>query len=159
MKFYFIVEDEYGPAFIKKLFQRKVKESVFSGSCVGAKKVPVLGSKPRRIVSIKATSVDRIIILADADGLPRSEKESRIFRNIDKKYRGQVRIVLLDWEIEEWICYSKGLTINGKPSEILKSKLRTKYEKNELPDYAARLNCAKLMTCKSFRRLLDALNA
>ena len=159
MKFYFIVKDAKGPKFIKELFQKKRKENMFSGILKDARRVPILSEKLRRVVSAAVSEVDRIIILADADGGSLTERENRIYRYIDNSCKKHVCVVLLDYEIEEWICYSHGFVIDDKPSEVLKKKLSNGYEKNQLPSYASKLDCKKLEKYDSFGRLLDALNS
>lgn len=158
MKFYFVVEDAKGPSFIKELFQKKRKENIFSGILQDARRVPILSEKLRRVVSAAVSVADRIIILADVDGGAMDEKENLICQYVDKSCRKQVHVVLLDYEIEEWICHSFGFVINDKPSKILKRKLNDGYEKNRLPNYASKLDCKRLEECGSFRRLLNALN-
>lgn len=157
MRFYFIMEDQYGPPFIKKLFQKKRQENIFSGILVDARHIPVPSTKMDRIITSAESVADRIIILADADSAPLDEKEKNIYKYIDKTHRNKVRIVLFDNEIEEWICHSEGFRITDKASKVLKSKLKPKYKKNELEDYASKINCVKLKTNDSFNRFLDAI--
>lgn len=157
MNFYFIVDDYHGPSFIKKLFQKKLDEHIFTGKLLNVKRVPPGSSKIQRIIKAVSKKGIRIIILTDAEGLQPFEKKHKILQNIDSAYHKQIRIVLLCYEIEEWICYSNGFKINSKPSEILKTKLQ--YKKSNLPDYALKLDCDKLRDCKSFEHLLNAINS
>lgn len=158
MRFYFIVEDSYGVAFIKKIFQKKHNAGLFSGTLVDARRSP-LGPKITRIIRAvrsKPKTVDRVIILADADGESIDEKAKILYGYVDKQYRSQVSVVLLDYEIEDWICYSLRIRVSQKkPSDILKEKFR--YEKRQLPKYVPKLDCNILRTCSSFQRLLTAL--
>ena len=100
---------------------------------------------------------ERVIILIDADGKPHKELTEHIKSFLDNTDMNFVRIVLLDYEIEEWICYSKGIKFYEKPSKILKTKLS--YKKNQLPAYALKLDCEKLKTCPSFKRFMIALES
>lgn len=159
MRFCFIVEDSYGVEFTKKLFQKKKHNAeLFSGTLVNAQRSP-LGPKITRIIRAvrsRPETVDRVIILADADGGSIEEKTKILYGYVDKQYRSQVSIVLLDHEIEDWICYSlKIKTLQKKPSDILKKKFG--YEKRQLPKYVSKLDCNILLTCSSFQRLLTAL--
>ena len=108
------------------------------------------------MISAAISSVDRIIILMDADGRPLADKEEKIKEYIAKKDLDRVRIVLLDSEIEEWICYSLGIKTNGKPSDALAEK--NGYQKRDLLKYASKIDCTKLKDCQSFNRLISALN-
>ena len=109
-----------------------------------------------RIISANLGDADRVIVIADADGQDPEEKKQRIHRYVGSRHANRVRIVMLDYEIEEWICYSQGLKFGDqKPSAILKHK--EGYQKRQLPTYAERLDCDKLQNCTSFRRLLSAL--
>ncbi len=68
-----------------------------------------------------------------------------------------VKIVLAEYEIEEWICISKDLKWKHlKPSEELKRNFG--YEKYKLPKYANELDFDKLKkNCKSFKAFLNVL--
>lgn len=155
MKFYFLMEDRFGPQFIKTLFRKKSESGLFTGRIVKARRSSI-STKLSRHVTAAQEIADRIIILMDAEGKPLDDKTDEIKRHLDTKYTNNVRIVLLDQEIEEWICYSKEYTIkDGKPSDILKTKL--KYQKNQLPDYAKSLDCERMQSCESFNRLLKAM--
>ena len=153
MRFFFLVEDTYGNEFIKRLFNKKRDEGLFSGKMTGARRSPI-GPKLAKIIKTQDKDV-RIIILADADDKPIQAEETRISQYIQKEHAQQVRIVLLTYEIEEWICYSLGLDMDDKPSKILERKIQ--YKKNRLPQYASKIDCAKLTDCQSFKRLVDAM--
>lgn len=154
MKYYFIVEDCFGIYFIKSLFKKKSDSGLFSGKLITAKQQPI-NHKMSRIVKIAMGKADRIVILMDADGESLEAKTSHIksfLHDVDMSF---VRIVLLDHEIEEWICYSQDISFDEKPSKVL--KVRLSYQKNQLPRYASKLDCEKLKTCPSFERLISAL--
>lgn len=70
-----------------------------------------------------------------------------------------VKIILAEYEIEEWICISKDIKWkHSKPSDEL--KLKFGYMKSSLPKYAAELDFDKLgKNCKSFKAFLDALTS
>ena len=153
MKFFFLVEDTYGDEFIKQLFDKKLGEGLFSGKMTGARRSPI-GPKLAKIIKTQDKDV-RIIILADADDKPIQAEEMRISQCIQKERAQHVKIVLLTYEIEEWICYSLGLDMDDKPSKILERKIQ--HKKNRLPQYASKIDCAKLTDCQSFKRLVDAM--
>ena len=154
MKLYFIVEDTFGKPFIRKFFSKKRDEGKFPGILVNSQQCHP-GGKLRRMIRAATMDADRVVVMADADGKPLKDAEAKIRQYVDKEYSDMVRIVILTHEIEEWICYSKGLKIDKKPSKILARKIS--YEKSDLPDYATRLDCNKLMGCQSFKRLLNAI--
>ena len=108
MKFLFLVEDYFGPAFFEKFFSKKIDEHIFSGKLEGVRHAKLNG---KIIKQIRANigKVDRIIITADADGQDLATKNQDIIRFVDNEYTKYVKIVLLDYEIEEWICHSSVL--------------------------------------------------
>ena len=155
MNFYFIVEDKFGPSFIKQVFRKKSEEGLFSGRISDARR-SLINNKMTRMISAAISSADRIIILMDADGGPLADKEEEIKKYVDKKDLDRVRVVLLDNEIEEWICYSLGIKTNGKPSDALAEKKG--YKKRDLLKYVSKIDCTKLKNCQSFNRLISVLN-
>ena len=124
MRFFFLVEDTYGNEFIKRLFNKKRDEGLFSGKMTGARRSPI-GPKLAKIIKTQDKDV-RIIILADADDRPIQAEETRISQYIQKERAQHVKIVLLTYEIEEWICYSMGFKIDDRPSKILERKIQHK---------------------------------
>ena len=156
MKFYFIVGDDFGHSFIKTVFTEKAAKGLFPGRLENAKRLSI-GPKLPRIAKIATKVADRVIILMDAKGEPLDKKTEEIKRYLHTIDMNRVRIVLLDYELEEWICYSEEIPIKGKPSEILYTRID--YRKNRLPSYASKLDCEKLKTCPSFKRLIHALSS
>ena len=140
----------------KQFLQKKQPREYFRANWKKTKPV-LIGPKLSRIVQIAIDVADRVIILMNANGDSLDKKTEEIKRYLPMINLNRVHIVLLDYEIEEWICYSQGIPINGKPSEILYSRI--KYRKERLPSYASKLDCEKLKTCPSFRRLIDALSS
>jgi hypothetical protein len=121
-----------------------------------------VGPKVSRI--IKATSLsfrlDKIVRIKDAHGKQlnkvREQVERFEFRELDEYLRKILRIVLLDYEVEEWICISKGIRFSDKPSEELRR--RENYEKYKLPNYADELDIRKLREgSRSFREFVEAV--
>ena len=157
MRFRMVVEDSFGPDFITRLFKKKVNEGLLVGRLVGVTPC-LIGNKLRRKVNAAFLDVERVIILMDADGQPLDQQTKKIKQYLDDRHLDCISIILLDYEIEEWICYSQGIPIkNEKPSKIL--KIRQNYQKNHLPKFAERIDCKKLASCPSFRRLAYALES
>ena len=154
MKFYFIVEDHFGPQFIKTVFRKKSEEGLFPGTLINARRSPI-STKLTRIVEISTERTDHTIILMNADGQALDEKTEKIKQHVNSKHLNRVSIILFDYNMEEWICYSLGLKLNAKPSEILWNKF--KYKNDQLLSYAKKLDCDKLKSCPSFQRLLREL--
>ena len=156
MNFLFLVEDRFGIPFFRKLFQKKLKENVFSGRLKSVRQVP-LGFKISRVIEWHIKRIDRVIIIADSEGLPLKDKEAKLLGYVEKEYRKIVKIVLLDYEIEDWICYSLDIKPGGKkPSNVL--KYAETYEKSHLPKYVDELDCKKLVGCGSFKRFASSLS-
>jgi len=157
MRVYFIVEDHYGPPFVKSFVDKKSEQGTIPEIVVSdAKRIP-LGPKLDRVIKSALTEADRVVILADADGKSTHDKEEDVKRFISKEYLTRVRIVIFQHEIEDWICYSLDIPIrDGKPSAILKE--REHYEKFRLKSFVSRIDCNKLSDCDSFNSLLNALS-
>ena len=155
MKFLFLVEDYFGQPFFERFFSKKANERIFSGKLERVRHVKLSGKITRQIKA-NIGKVDRIIIIADADGGDLNAKNLHIARFIDNVYAEYVKIVLLDYEIEEWICHSEGIKFNDqKPSNVLKHKIG--YEKYRLPEYAEKMDCVKLQGVTSFKRFASSL--
>lgn len=157
MRVYFIVEDHYGPPFIKSFMEKKSEQGTIPETTVsGAKRIPI-GPKLDRVIKSALTGVDRVVILADADGKSTHDKEEHVKRFISQEYLTSVRTVIFQHEIEDWICYSLDIPIRDKkPSDILKE--REHYAKFRLKDFVSRIDCNKLSDCDSFNSLLNALS-
>ena len=157
MKFTFLVEDRFGPHFFEIFFRKKVSEGIFSGRLKRVRRCSI-GNKMTRIISANAGKVDRIIIIADADGGSLEDKRSDILRYVSKTDAEHVMVVLMNYEIEEWICYSEGIEFGSqKPSDVLKH--RKNYRKQRLPCYADKMDCQRLQGCKSFAALARSLES
>ena len=155
MNYFFIVEDKFGPGFFQKFFNKKLDEGFFQGKLTKTIRLPI-GPKMTRVIKTVVHKVDRIIILADADGKSLESKESDVLQYVDSEHTSRVRIVLFDYEIEDWICYSLGIKPCGKkPSLVLERK--RDYRKNRMPRYANDLDCQALQNCRSFKSLVDSL--
>ena len=108
--------------FFTKLFSKKFDEKLLSGKPVEVTSC-LLGNKLGRKVNAALLDVDRVLILMVADGQPPDRKTKTIKQYLDARYLDRISIVLLDYEIEEWICYSMGIPIKGEqPSNILKRR-------------------------------------
>ena len=155
MKFLFIVEDHFGKPFFSKFFHKKLSEGFFSGSLVNVLSI-IPGPKISRLIGANIGNVDRIIIIADADGGNLEEKKQNVLSFVKYDHVEHVKVVLLDHEIEEWICYSEGIEFGDqKPSKVL--KYRKNYQKRQLPRYADKLDCKTLQSHPSFMRLASSL--
>lgn len=155
MRFRLVVEDSFGPDFITKLFNKKFNEGLLSGRLEGVTSC-LIGNKLNRKVNAALLDADRVIVLMDADGQPLDQKTETIKQYLDTKYIDRISIVLLDYEIEEWICYASDIPTKGeKPSKIL--KVRHNYRKRHLPKFAEKLDCKRLIHCPSFQRLAHTL--
>lgn len=154
-----ISEDDYGGAFLKNvILQLKNKKLVGNISVKGSKPMrPLCNFKLDRILKSFDGSCDKIIIMLDSDGPENLEsRRVNIMRHVPDDMETPVKIVLAEYEIEEWICISKNLKWkNSKPSDELKKE---GYTKSSLPKYASELDFDKLQkNCKSFKAFLKAL--
>lgn len=157
-----ISEDDYGGAFLKNVVaQLKIKNMIGNVTVKASKPMrPLCNQKLDRILKAFDTSCDKIIIILDSDNPQNyASRYENVNRHVPRDLRTPVKIILADYEIEEWICLSQKLTWNqSKPSDELK---RTSgYMKSSLPKYANELDFHALRkNCRSFNEFLDALNA
>lgn len=96
----------------------------------------------------------------DADGPERKDKirgdiEMHL-KHVPRNLREKVRLLIIDYEIEEWICVSEGLRFGKeKPSKVLEKEQG--YEKWKLSRYVERLNFEILRNHPSFKEFLEFL--
>lgn len=156
-----ISEDDYGGAFLKNVIVLLKNKNIVGNVTVKATKPmrPLCNFQLDRILKAFDNSCDKIIIILDSDGPQNYEsKYANVERHVPHGLRTPVKIILTDYEIEEWICISKHLKWkHSKPSDEL--KLKFGYLKSSLPKYAAELDFDVLSNkCKSFKAFLAALN-
>ncbi|MCX9080753.1 MAG: hypothetical protein OIN83_00995 [Candidatus Methanoperedens sp.] len=155
-----ISEDDYGGAFLKNvIIQLKNKKMVGNITVKASKPMrPLCNFQLDRILKAFDTSCDKIIIILDSDDPQNHEtRYENVKRHVPDDMKTTVEIILIDYEIEEWICISKNLKWkHSKPSGELKTKYG--YEKWKLPKYADELDFDKLgKNCKSYNAFLNAL--
>lgn len=161
MKIKLIVEDLYGGPFFIDVIQRLKEANLVNKNLIipKPKHLPAdCNQKLDEILKMFDEMCDKIIIIFDADDPQKyREKYDRAEGHIPHNMKTQVKIVLAEYEIEEWICISKNIRwMHSKPSEVLKKKFG--YEKRDLPKYASKLDFDKLQkNCKSFKAFLKAL--
>lgn len=161
MKIKLIVEDFYGVEFLKKVIERLKETSLVNKNLIipKPKHLPAdCNKKLEEILEMFDNTCDRIIIVLDGDG-PQNygDRLEKAQSHVSNSMVTPVKIVLAEYEIEEWICISKNLKWkHSKPSEELKTK--EGYEKYKLPKYASELNFGELQKkSKSFNDFLNAL--
>ena len=155
-----ISEDYYGGAFLENVIVRLKNKKMVGNITVKASKpmLPLCNSKLDRILMAFDTSCDKIIIILDADSPQNYESRyTNVKRHVPDDLKTPVEIILIDYEIEEWICFSKNLKWkHSKPSEEL--KIKDGYIKSRLPKYAYELDFDILRkNCRSFKEFLEAL--
>lgn len=155
-----ISEDDYGGVFLKNVIAQLKNKKIVGNIAVKASKSmrPLCNVKLDRILKAFDISCDKIIIILDSDGPQNyNSRYAKVDRHVPEYLKPKVKIILAEYEIEEWICISKNLNWkNSKPSEVLKNK--DGYIKSSLPKYAAELDFDALSNnCKSFKAFLVAL--
>ena len=165
MKIKLIVEDSWGVPFFPIVIERLKAANLVNKNLIiqKPKHAPAdCNGKLDEILKTVDNRCDRIIIVLDADG-PQNymTRYERAQSHIPNNMTTPVKIILAEYEIEEWICISKDLKWkHNKPSEELKSKLKLGYIKSSLPKYAAELDFDKLgKNSKSFKDFLVALTS
>ncbi len=160
MKIKIISEDDYGGAFLRNVIaQLKIKKMVGNITVKASKPMrPLCNVKLDRILRAFDNSSDKIIILLDADGPENLESRyANVKRHVPGGMKTPVKIILAEYEIEEWVCISKNLKWkHSRPSDELKKT--EGYIKSSLPKYAGGLDFDELQKkCKSFKAFLKAL--
>jgi len=126
-------EDSYGVSFFQSLINELKNDGDIDNSlkCV-VKRIPgICSAKFTRLMNLEVEEYDKIIINVDADGdLPNTIKRER--KHIPQGSENKVQYILNDYEIEEWILYSKNISYNGKPSKKMSQIIDKIYEKNML---------------------------
>lgn len=157
-----ISEDDYGGAFLKNIITQLKKKKMVGNITVKDSRPmrPLCNLKLDRILKAFDLSCDKIIIILDSDGPQNYESRyANVNRHVPTDLKTPVKIILADYEIEEWICISKDLKWkHSKPSDELKIKFG--YLKSSLPKYASELDFDMLRNhCRSFDSFLKALRA
>ena len=159
MRVSFFTEDAFGPQFIIRLIPILRNHGLIDEDTIVGKSraFPKCNPKLGKMVSASSLFFDRAVVLVDAEGYATDIVESKTRNHIkDKDALAITRFVVMQYEIEEWICESEEFNLEGsKPSEILKTKLR--YEKFQLPLYAERMHLERMRNCRSFQDFIRAL--
>jgi len=149
-------EDRKGKPFFERLINRMKREGIagnisikvgYIGGCVG--------SVLERRIRASMRDCSKFIIVYDAHGRNVEEVRKSVWRFVPDAVKVNSCIVILDFEIEEWICVSEGIDCGNEPYKTLKHKIG--YEKYKLPDFAERLNFERLRGYRSFDEFLDCL--
>jgi len=157
-----LTEDTYGPKFLKGIITRlKNNNKVPQGTTVVYTKMPAdCNSKMERILTVRARSVDRIVILVDSDRWGSTEKaHKRAASHIPESLKKRTIIIPLRNCIEDWVCTGLKCGSNVKePVKLLKKRFQKGYEKHQLPDFANMLDLDVLEAKEdSFRKFLSSL--
>lgn len=156
MKIKIFCEDRKGKDFFLKLANR-LKEQNLIGN-VQIKVRYIGGSISTKLTrSIKASLISnqiKFIIVYDAHGRPIEDVREEVRSFIPSEIVNKTCIVILRYEIEEWICYNEDIRTQT-PYKTLKQS--TGYEKYRLPEWADRLNIDKLSKCPSFSEFLECI--
>ena len=157
-----ITEDAYGGEFFKRLLNRLNRERLADVRLkrIRGRKNPIhapflCDPKLNRIIkAVELTKPDFILVVYDGDGPSNYDSRKKdVKKHIPEDIKTPVKILLFEYEVEEWICKSLGYNWSTKPSDELKR--REGYEKSDLPDYVNKLDFEELKrNCKSFREFL-----
>lgn len=158
-----ISEDTYGHEFFKELFKRlkdtySINNLIFHNS--GRSYTTYRGCHYDKLYNIakilcSASACDVIIITKDADGRDIADVKNEVRQYIPRDCT-IIKILVFNYEIEDWIIYSKLGHLDPNPSKYLKDHLR--YEKFQLPKYVKELDFNKLCNLESFRDFIKYLN-
>ncbi|MCY0884115.1 MAG: hypothetical protein OWQ50_10255 [Acidianus infernus] len=99
---------------------------------------------------------DIIIVTKDADGSNINDVSGEIMHYIPNDFN-KVKVLVFDYEIEDWIVYNILGRLSPKPSKYLMEHFQ--YDKSQLPKYAKDIlnNIKSLCELESFRTFLRYL--
>lgn len=161
-----LAEDSYGASFVLSLLEKiGLRSRVgycrrFAGPC---------NTKSFRQMAAAAQDYERVVILVDGDWNPASVEERILahLQRLKEGLRAKVSIVVVESEIEEWVCKCLELSLGRgqKPSEVLSQYIQrergVKYEKWMLPTLARKIDVETLWRLyaddDSFKRFVDAV--
>jgi hypothetical protein len=153
-----LCEDKYGGPFLRDLANLLKNSNVISHS-LGVDTAKFYGAcnvkLERQLIAKSRVRTCRFIILVDADGRNKASLRSRVMQHVPPVLASNTRIVVLDYEIEDWICVSLGIRVNSKPSVLLKQRFG--YEKHRLKSYVLKLDIQRLQKCGSFCDFVNSL--
>jgi len=169
-----ITEDISGKKFVEEIIQRMRESNLISQDL----KVDIdYGARPCRhkltriiklyltapyILGKKKKPYNKVILLCDGDGNP-GKVFDEVKDHVPKDLLDRVIIIVLDHEIEEWICTSLGIRWSFKPSKALDQYVRRNikkdgYRKRDLPKYIKYLDINKLLNnSRSFKEFYNAI--
>jgi len=163
---FFLPEDTYGIPFVKNLIKRLKDEGFLSSDISIAKAYKLPGKcnpKLSRIIKAAYDDYDRIIILADAEGSDVTYMKRKLENHVPSPFEHKVRIIILKYCIEEWVCIGLNIRFRHNPIEALKNYVRRtrgakkSYEKYMLPSFVPKLDLNRLSSYSSFREFLGTL--
>ena len=159
-------DDTYGCEFFKKLTNRlKNDKKINVGWSVNTDRLPgKCYTKIERVIRASNLDFEKIVIIADADG---PHNKSKVFQEINihipEGCKSKTKLIILDYELEEWICCCLGINFQkSKPSEALSDWCRrqrdNEYKKWQLPNFVKELNTDILQTYPSFKEFVNVFN-
>lgn len=164
-KAFFITEDRYGGLFFKNLIRILYDKGYINRRYrVNFANAPAnCNVKLESIIKVQMSMSSYDIIFLVNDGDCRPDQKRKIFQIHIRRACNYVDCsklcsIVFHSEIEEWICIGMGFKNNWgcKPSKFLERKLN--YRKNQLPDYATKINLPRLLKNSStFREFLNCL--
>jgi len=154
------LEDSYGTKFYRMLVARLKGENLFPRNVsLSCKRLSVFCNKKidRDLRAILLNSdITGVILILDGDGNSQI-KYQQANTHIPNGFPLKLDILLFDYEIEDLIFYSEGISINQKSSEYL--KINRNYRKDELVRYAERLDLEIIKSHPVIKKLLEFVNS
>ncbi len=154
-------EDTYGVGFVRRLSE---KLGLCCHKRLYKRLAGVCNSKSIRQLKTAALDYEKVIVLVDGHWRASDVKKAmdKHLGKLEPELRSRIHLIIIESEIEEWICESLGLSYRGlKPSHVLSDYLcherGYKYEKSMLPEFADIIDPGKLMNNRSFKSFIRAL--
>lgn len=154
-------EDTFGNDFFKELIKRlKNERRIDRNISFGFKHLQCF-CNPKIDRILKADDIkynpNQIIITCDGDDQV-LEKKVEMEGHVSTRLQNKTALIIIETEIEEWICLSKGFNFQGKPSRYL--EYNHGYKKRNLNKYVSDLNIDRLIQeSGSFSELMNIIQS
>lgn len=150
-------EDTYAEEFFKKLLELfnirlNIEYRKLHGKC---------NTKVTRIINAARTyNIDKIIVVADAEGCNIHTIKNKIEQHIPNDLKSKTHYIIFRYSIEEWVCDGLGIEYKDNPSRTLDEYLRKNknnrgYEKSMLPSLTRQIDIKRLRNNQEFTMFLS----
>jgi len=160
MRFKIFTEDAKADSFYNALNSRLKDINIINRSFkIDADHLPgssLCNSKQNKAIKAASTNYHKILIIVDADGTNNKEKKKEMVeKHIEEGLDCTIKIIILDYELEEWICKSLSINYSNKPYKDLDNYCRSRgnkrgYKKSEIYKFANKIDIESLKNISDY---------